>query len=152
MSHSKVQSNRPSGWFLIGTLFLLLAAAFAVKLLVGVNADQPPEDAARIEERLAARDELRAADQKRLETYGWTDKESGAVQIPIQVAMKLTVADLQGSQPTAVEPVAAAPVPVPAATPPETPAAPQAPAEATPATPATPAQPAAATAAPSSEQ
>lgn len=104
MSHSHAQSAKPSGWFLLATLLVLLGGAFAVWALRGAQPKQPAEDAARIEERLKARDELEAANDQRLQTYAWTDKEAGAVQIPIEVAMELTVAELQGSQPTAVAP------------------------------------------------
>jgi len=105
MSHSEVHFAKPSGWFLVWMLILLVGAAFAVKLLLGVNANQPPEDAARIEERLKARDELAAANETRLNTYGWTDQAAGAVQIPITVAMELTLADLKNRQPEPAGPI-----------------------------------------------
>lgn len=151
MSHSEVHSAKPSGWFLLWTLILLVGAALAVKLLLGVNADLPAEDAARIAERLKARDELATANQTRLNTYAWTDQSTGAVQIPIAVAMELTVADLQSRRPEPaglVVPLAdTAPDPAAAA---ETPTIAPVPAEATPAP--APEKPAAGAAMPTSPQ
>jgi hypothetical protein len=43
------------------------------------------------EERLAALAELRAAEQKKVNSYAWIDQSAGLVQLPIDRAMELTV-------------------------------------------------------------
>jgi len=99
---------------LAGALILLLVFAVAVKVLTGLSAGVPDEDAARAAERTKARATLDADDKLRLETYAWADKAKGLVQIPIKQAMELTVAELQGKQPQPAGPIAP---PAPAATP-----------------------------------
>jgi hypothetical protein len=66
-------------------------------------------------------------DQKTLGTYAWVDKNKGAVRIPIDRAMELTMADLSRRKPAPAYPIAAS---SPAAN-----AAAQAPASPTPAKP-----------------
>jgi hypothetical protein len=61
--------------------------------------------------------DYRAAEQERLTTYGWMDRGSGAVHIPIERAMAL-VAE-RGVGPLPPGPSVAPPAPAPAAAPPE---------------------------------
>ena len=113
--------TQKSAWPLIaGALVLLLVFAVAVKVLTGLSAAVPDEDAARSAERSKTRADLDLDNKLKLETYAWTDKAKGLVQIPITQAMELTVAELQGKRPQPAGPVA---TPAPAAAPAATPAA-----------------------------
>lgn len=111
-------TKQKSAWPLIaGAVVLLLVFALAVKMLTGLSAALPDEDAARSAERAKTRANLEADDKVKLDAYGWSDKAKGLVQIPIKQAMELTVAELQGKQPQSAGPVATpAPVAAPAAT------------------------------------
>ncbi|MEI6338370.1 MAG: hypothetical protein WCQ57_07280 [Verrucomicrobiota bacterium] len=117
-------SHKPSFWpVLLGGIALVLVFAFAVKILMASTPALPEEDAARAVERAKARVDLEAENKMKLETYAWTDKAKGAVQIPITQAMELTVAAAQGRQPQPAGPVAT-PVPVAAPEPPSSPVTP----------------------------
>jgi len=74
-----------------GFLALLGMLLLGVGLSWGWIARTPPPslDAARVKERIAAREETRAADQKALATAGVVDAQRGIYRIPIQDAMKL---------------------------------------------------------------
>ena len=68
---------------------------------------------------------LREEANKALTTYGWVDKAKGVARIPIDRAMKLTLADLVAKKPAPANPIAtpepqasAAPAVSPAGTPP----------------------------------
>lgn len=104
-------------------LWLFFAAAMALLLLFwgatawlahGRGGDADPEEAARAEFRAKTLAELRADNAKKLETYAWVDRAKGSVQIPIEEAMKLVVADINNTRPRPAYPVA---TPAPAAAP-----------------------------------
>lgn len=90
-------------WSLIA-LVLFLAAT---KALLSIPGPVPAEDAARSAERSKAWTDLQAEDAAKLNTLAWADKAKGTVQLPIDLAMNLTVERLAGQSPR----------PVPAATP-----------------------------------
>jgi hypothetical protein len=48
----------------------------------------PPVDAERAGVRLKALSEMRAAEQKSLETAGWVDEQRGIVRLPIETAVQ----------------------------------------------------------------
>lgn len=124
-------SKPKSLWpIVIGGIFLLLVFVIVAKLLTSMSPAVAPEDVARIEERTQAREALEAENAKKLGTYAWVDKEKNSVQIPIEVAMKLTVEELKGVSPTAAGPINPPAEAAPAA---ETTEAPAAPAEGAPA-------------------
>jgi hypothetical protein len=100
---------------LAGGLILLLLFILAVKLLTGL-APLPDDDAARAAERAKAYADLQAENAKKLETYAWADKDKGAVQIPIERAMELAIAELNSKQPVPAGPIAT-PAPSPEASP-----------------------------------
>jgi len=100
---------------LAGGMILLLLFVLAVKLLTGL-APAPDEDAARAAERAKAHADLQAENAKKLETYAWADKAKGAVQIPIERAMELAIAELNSKQPAPAGPIAT-PAPSPEASP-----------------------------------
>lgn len=92
--------------FFWGGIVLILAILVAAKLLLCWTAPVPDEDAARAAERAKAWQDLQAENKRRLETYGWTDKAKGQVQIPIQQAMELTIAEMKTVQPHPAGPIA----------------------------------------------
>lgn len=125
-------SHTPSkaGWpFVVGTIVLLLAFAFLLKFALAAAPHGADEDAARIAERVKARQELDADNKLKLETYAWNDKAKGAVQIPIEAAKTMIIAQYQGQQPTSAGPITPATPAASAA--PVTPAAPASPAPVT---------------------
>jgi hypothetical protein len=143
--------SRPLWLVLAGGFLLLLLFVIAVRLLTGL-APAPDENAARAAERTKAHQELEAENAKKLQNYAWVDKAKGTVQIPIERAMELAMAELNSKKPTAAGPIAT-PAPSPAASPAASPApaapspAPAAPAPAAPPAAAPSASPAAAPAA-----
>lgn len=105
-----------SFWFVfiagIAVMLLFGIAAVLLKVLV----PKEPEDAARIAERISARQELMASNETRLGTYAWVDKAKGSVQIPIERAMELAIVRLANRPPEPAGPIdGAAPVSTPAA-------------------------------------
>jgi hypothetical protein len=105
---------------LAGGIILLLLFVVVVRLLRSL-APAPDEDAARAAERAKAYADLQAENAKKLETYAWTDKAKGTVQVPIQRAMELTILELNNQQPAPAGPIATpspAPETSPAASPP----------------------------------
>ena len=107
--------SKPLWRVLAGGLILLLLFVLAVKLLTGL-APLPEEDAARAAERAKAYADLQAENAKKLETYAWADKAKGAVQIPIERAMELAIAELNSKQPAPAGPIAT-PAPSPETSP-----------------------------------
>lgn len=121
---------------------VLLFAFFGLLALVVIGAS--PRGDTYEERRGKARAEklqaMREQTTKALTSYGWVDKAKGVARIPIDDAMKLTVAELAQKKPAPANPIAT-PATNPAAA--SSPAAPAHPASlASPAKPATPASPA----------
>lgn len=87
---------------------VLLFAFFGLVALVVVGASPRGTDyekkraKARAEKLQALRDQTTSA----LTTYGWVDKTKGVVRIPINDAMKLTVAELSQKKPVPAKPIA----------------------------------------------
>lgn len=87
---------------------VLLFAFFGLLVLVGIGVlprgDSYEEKRAKVraEKLQAARDET----TKALTTYAWVDKNKGVVRIPINEAMKLTVAELAQKAPAPANPIA----------------------------------------------
>jgi hypothetical protein len=126
------ETKKSSGfWFLAGGAILIFAFAIAGKTLFAVNPPAEPDDAARAAERTKAYEELTAENARKLGTFAWVDKAKGQVQIPIELAIEMTVAELAGRTPAPAGPINpppaeaapaapatdAAPVTEPAATP-----------------------------------
>jgi len=81
------QSNRASGaaiGFIIA-IILFVVLALTAKLLISV----PAVDADRAEVRSKALAEIRANEEKALNTAAVLDRQHGTVQLPIETAMKL---------------------------------------------------------------
>jgi hypothetical protein len=105
---------------------VLLFAFFGLLALVVFRASPRGDDyeakraKVRTEKLEAAQKETMTA----LTTYGWVDKTKGVARIPIDHAMKLTVADLAQKKPAPANPIAAAEQsPAPATSPAASPAA-----------------------------
>lgn len=116
--------SKPLWRFAAGAIILLLAFLLGAKVLTGL-APAPEEDAARAAERAKALADLQNENAQKLGTYGWVDKAKGTVQIPIDRAMELAIAELNSKQPVPAGPIATpAPSPeaAPAASPTATPA------------------------------
>jgi len=103
---------------------VLLFALFGV-IVLAVIGPSPRGDSYEQKRAKAREEKLKTAreeDAKALTTYGWIDKNKGAVRIPIERAMELTVADLAKKKPAKAGPLAspeaqASPVPTGAAAP-----------------------------------
>ncbi len=105
--------------FVIGLIALALFLIGTVALL-SFSGPTPDEGAARSQERTKAYAELQAENKMRLETFAWADKAKGSVQIPIDLAIQLTLPRLQNKQPTPADPIIVAAqvaAPEPAASP-----------------------------------
>ena len=116
--------SKPLWRFAAGAIVLLLAFLLGAKVLTGL-APAPEEEAARAAERAKALADLQNENAQKLGTYGWVDKAKGTVQIPIDRAMELAIAELNSKQPVPAGPIATpAPSPeaAPAASPTATPA------------------------------
>lgn len=97
---------RPIFWiFAFGLLGLALFLFVNLWLRGTESASTDPEDAARDELRIQNLADLRTQDAEQLDTYAWTDRDKGSVQIPIERAMALVIADLQASQPRPAYPI-----------------------------------------------
>jgi len=87
---------------------LLLFAFFGLMALVVVGAS--PRGTKYEKTRAKARNEklqtLRDQTNSALTTYGWVDKTKGVARIPINDAMKLTVAELSQKKPAPANPIA----------------------------------------------
>jgi hypothetical protein len=110
MSDMPVPPARPVSLFTIVFLF----AVFAAFLLViryfyhptttsafnapAENMSKDLEWKADAAARRKALEELREAEAKKINSYGWVDQKAGAVQLPIERAMELTARDLAAKQ------------------------------------------------------
>lgn len=90
---------------------VLLFAIFGLFVWVVMGAMPRGDDyeqkraAARVEKLKTTREEAGAA----LNKYGWVDKAKGAVRVPIQRAMELSVAELAQKKPAPANPIEVAP-------------------------------------------
>ncbi len=110
-------SQKPVFWiFILALIGLTLFIGIANYLRGDGSSTLYPEDAARDEVRVKNLADLRAENESKLNSYAWVDRAKGKVQIPIQEAMKLVLADLGGKKPAAAYPIVGADAPaVPAA-------------------------------------
>jgi hypothetical protein len=103
ISTTSVSPARPVSLFTIVFLFVVFAAFFfAVRYFYQPSAAAPQNVAAEnlgkdrewratTESRRAALKELQEKQAKQVTSYGWVDKNAGAVHLPIERAMELTV-------------------------------------------------------------
>ena len=129
--HEEEVHNPPKALWPSLTVGLLMILFFwlGTKALLELPEPAPAEDAARSAERAKAYEDMQSENAARLTQFGWADREKGNVQIPIDLAMNLTVNRLKGQIPAPAGSVNP-PVPAPAApaqpAPPTPPAAEQA--------------------------
>jgi len=132
----RVQSRAPfSSW--LGVVLLFVLFGVIVLALIGPSPRGNDYEKKRAKSREQKLKTLREEDAKALTTYGWIDKNKGAVRIPVAQAMDLTIAELAQKKPVPAGPIAT-PTPSTAASPAGSPAASPAPSAAPAASPATP--------------
>jgi len=123
-SQEPLQSYQPQSTFSTWIGVVLLFAFFGLFAMVMLRA--APRGDTYEQKRAKVRTEKLEAAQKEtmtaLTTYGWVDKTKGVARIPIEHAMKLTVAELAEKKPAPANPIATpeqspAPATSPAASP-----------------------------------
>jgi len=98
--------KKPVFWiFVAGILGLFLFLAINSLFIGKSHSTLNPEDPARDAERVKNLSDLQAENQTKLTTYAWLDQAKGSVQIPINDAMKLVLADLNSKKPAPAYPV-----------------------------------------------
>ncbi|GAB4178202.1 MAG: hypothetical protein Fur0032_18590 [Terrimicrobiaceae bacterium] len=97
----------------LGSLLGLALFLFGAKALLSIPGPVPPEDAARAAERAKAWADLQTENNAKLNTLAWADKAKGTVQLPIGLAMNLTVERLAGQTPRPVPTATPEPEPAP---------------------------------------
>lgn len=116
-------SQKPVFWiFILALIGLTLFIGIANYLRGDGSSTLSPEDAARDEVRVKNLADLRAENESKLNAYAWVDRAKGKVQIPIQEAMKLVLAEIGGKKPAAAYPIVGADAPAVPAPQPATPA------------------------------
>lgn len=94
---------------------LLIAAAILMPGLFWILAwrlstraafESDPGEAARSALRQQTLESLRSEDNQRLESFAWIDRTSGAIQIPIALAMKVILPELRANTPKTAYPIA----------------------------------------------
>lgn len=106
-TYDPAQEPQPRSTFSVWIGVLLLFAFFGLLVLVVLGAsprgDTYEERRAKVraEKLKAARDEA----TKTLTSYAWVNKDKGVVRIPINEAMKLTVAELAQKKPMPANPI-----------------------------------------------
>ena len=82
--------QQKSEWvFFVAGVVVLLCCVLLARTVLGWLSITPDTDAG---QRVKARQEIDVDNLRRLNTYAWRDQAGGAVQIPIERAMELTVA------------------------------------------------------------
>lgn len=144
-SPAPVETKKSLFWiFVIGLLGLALYLGINSFLRSSETASTEPEEAARSAERVKNLADVQAEEAQKLTTFGWADKAKGEVRIPVELAMKLVLTDLNAKKPAPAYPIVdatgqpmpaeQASAPVPSASTQEAAPAPTTPAEAQPAT------------------
>jgi hypothetical protein len=104
-----------STWFGIVLLFALFG--IIVLAVIGPAPRGSDYEETRAKKRVDNLKTSREEAIKALTTYGWIDKNKGVARIPIERAMKLTVAELARQKPAPAGPIATPQPPAPAASP-----------------------------------
>ena len=102
-----------STWFGIVLLFALFG--IIVLAVIGPAPRGSDYEETRAKKRVDNLKTSREEAAKVLTTYGWIDKNKGVARIPIERAMKLTVAELARQKPASAGPIATPQPPAPAA-------------------------------------
>ena len=91
--------------FVLGLILISLFWGVTLFLRGGAPATTDPEEAARDAERVKNLADVKAEEEKKLNSYAWVDKAKGNVQIPIADAMKLVLAELNEKKPSPAYPI-----------------------------------------------
>lgn len=91
--------------FVIGILGLALYLGINSLLRSSETALIEPEEAARSAERVKNLADVQAEESQKLTTFGWADKAKGEVRIPVELAMKLVLPDLNSKKPAPAYPI-----------------------------------------------
>jgi hypothetical protein len=116
-----LQHYQPRSTFSTWVGIVLVFAFFGLLTFVAVKASPRGSDyeKKRAEARAKKLEDAQKENLTALTTYGWVDKSKGVARIPINDAMKLTLAELAEKKPTTAGPIVAA---SPSATPQTSPA------------------------------
>src|SRR5438105_1352672 len=93
-----------SAW--LGVVLLFVIFGLFVLVIIGASPRGDSYEERRAKTRIEKLKSLRQESAKALTTYGWVDKSKGVVRIPIDEAMKLTVAELARRSPVPANPIA----------------------------------------------
>ncbi len=105
-SPAPVETKKSLFWiFVIGLLGLALYLGINTYLRSSETASTEPEEAARSAERVKNLADVQAEETQKLTTFGWADKAKGEVRIPVELAMKLVLPDLNAKKPAAAYPI-----------------------------------------------
>jgi len=119
---NQAASKKPVFWiFILALIGLTLFIAITNYLRGDGSTDLYPEDAGRDEVRMKNLADLRTENEAKLHGYTWVDRAKGKVQIPIQEAMKLVLAEIGSKKPAAAYPIVGADAPAVPAPQPATP-------------------------------
>ncbi len=113
-SHSTQHPTGPrSVWPMFFGALVLIAIFWAAAWILRSGPSGATDEAEKAEVRRKNLEELTAANQEELESYGWVDREKGIVRLPIEQAMDLEMAKLNEQEPRAAYPVSTPPPAVP---------------------------------------
>jgi hypothetical protein len=104
----------------IGEVLLFAFFGLLALVVIGASPRGNTYEKKRAKVRAEKLQAVRAETTKALTTYAWVDKSKGVVRIPINDAMKLTVAELAQKTPAPADPIAPAATPGAQATAPAT--------------------------------
>jgi hypothetical protein len=109
-STEPLQHYQPRSTFSTWVGIVLVFAFFGLLTFVAVKASPRGSDyeKKRAEARAKKLEDAQKENLTALTTYGWVDKTKGVARIPINDAMKLTLAELAEKKPTAAGPIVAA--------------------------------------------
>jgi type II secretory pathway pseudopilin PulG len=105
-----IQHHQPRSTFSTWLGIVLLFAVFGMIAFVMMKASARGDTYEKKRAKVRA-EKLEAAQKENLTaltTYGWVDKNKGVVRIPVDQAMKLTLAELADKKPTVGEPIVVA--------------------------------------------
>ncbi|HEY5895421.1 MAG TPA: hypothetical protein VIT91_19540 [Chthoniobacterales bacterium] len=114
MSTSVLPDSKPGLGTAAKALLTLVAVAWIAWVAFLLFRATNKTDEERVSKRVENLAKLNEANVKKLSSYAWIDKAKGTVQIPIDRAIDLTVADLKDRVPVKAGPIS---TPAPAASP-----------------------------------
>src|SRR5215472_6264969 len=90
----------------LGVVFLFVLFGIIVLAVIGPSPRSSDYEETRAKKRMERLKALHEETQKDLTNYAWVDKNKGVARIPIDRAMKLTVAELAQKKPSPAGPIA----------------------------------------------